>query len=95
MTVFHISPDHYRSAIASEGLDPDKCREPRGRVWFYTNEEQAKAHAGWPGGSDVWALDDDLFIEREARWDTPWDDRACYVTVIVPPDLLRRLEPEL
>lgn len=92
MRLFHISPQHYRPAIADEGLDPEKCREPRGRVWFYTDEAQAKAHAGWPSGSDVWLLDDDEFIVLHTRWDTPWDDKACYVTVVVPPDLLRRLD---
>lgn len=92
MRLFHISPTHYRPAIAGEGLDPEKCREPRGRVWFYTDEAQAKAHAGWPNGSDVWLLDDDEFIILHTRWDTPWDDKACYVTVVVPPDLLRRLD---
>jgi hypothetical protein len=88
VTLYHVSPAHYREAIEREGLDPEKCREPRGRVWFYVSERQAKAHAGWPRGSDVWAVDDSAL---DTRWDTPWDDAACYVTAVVPPELLVRL----
>jgi hypothetical protein len=47
MKLYHVSPQHYTDAILEEGLDPMKCREPRGRVWFYTNERQAKLHAGY------------------------------------------------
>lgn len=93
MRLFHVSPTCHRRAIAAEGLDPAKCREPRGRVWFYADERRAKAHAGWPHHSDVWCLEDDEFIVLHSCWTTPWDDEACYVTVVVPPELLTRLEP--
>jgi hypothetical protein len=85
MKLYHVSPQHYTDAILEEGLDPMKCREPRGRVWFYTNERQAKLHAGYGSkhASNVWVVDegDLLGIDIETHWDTPWDDKACYVTM--------------
>lgn len=97
MILFHVSPTRYREAIQQEGLDPEKCREPRGRVWFYVDERRAKAHAGWPNGSDVWAVDSTSlsFFNIGTYWDTPWDDQACYVAKLVPPGILERLTSEV
>lgn len=93
LRLFHVSPAHYRQAIERDGLDPDKCREPRGHLWFYRSELRARLHAGHghPGASDVWILTDDAFIRDHTNWYTAWDADACAVDALVPPELLTRL----
>lgn len=93
MKLYHVSPVVYRESIERDGLDPDRCREPRGLLWFYVDEARAKAHAGWPYGSDVWELDASEELLREhSNWRTAWDAEACTIDVVVRAYRLRPWE---